>query len=341
MKWQPDKCEKGDIIRVRDGSVYHYGIFVSENEVIAFGYTPSYYSEGNRQEKIVVLATTASEFANGNFIEKGIPEGAEKYQMRSRDNIVACARKRLGEDGYNILHNNCEHFAYECAFGIKKSLQEEEMRRRWYSRNRLDVYICFDGSVQQASFIPKIRQQDMAKVKNEELSEEKKFTWSVLEHAIVNSFHYDVKDIKFEKKRNGKWVCDKLSFSLSHIRGAAVAAVSTAPCGVDIENIELFRKKCVDEIFCQSFAKKIGCASADPFSLIKCWVGKESVYKARGKGSFVPCKILIEAADVRYIRIGDCIVAAVGEKGYPINFYLIENGRSRLMLTGDYECILY
>ena len=44
---------------------------------------------------------------------------------------MSLARSRLGEGGYNILHNNCEHFVNECVFGIKKSEQEEEVRRKW------------------------------------------------------------------------------------------------------------------------------------------------------------------------------------------------------------------
>ena len=30
-----------------------------------------------------------------------------------------------------MIHNNCEHFVYECVFGIKYSEQEEEVRRKW------------------------------------------------------------------------------------------------------------------------------------------------------------------------------------------------------------------
>ena len=37
MKWSPEELHPGDIIRVKIGSVYHYGIFCSEEEVVAFG----------------------------------------------------------------------------------------------------------------------------------------------------------------------------------------------------------------------------------------------------------------------------------------------------------------
>ena len=34
MKWWPESCVPGDMVRIAIGSVHHYGIFVSENEVI-------------------------------------------------------------------------------------------------------------------------------------------------------------------------------------------------------------------------------------------------------------------------------------------------------------------
>ncbi len=40
MNWEFRYCSPGDIIRVKLGSVYHYGIFVNDDEVIQFGYPP-------------------------------------------------------------------------------------------------------------------------------------------------------------------------------------------------------------------------------------------------------------------------------------------------------------
>ena len=37
MKWQLTQPVAGDMIRVKLGSIYHYGVFVSEEEVIQFG----------------------------------------------------------------------------------------------------------------------------------------------------------------------------------------------------------------------------------------------------------------------------------------------------------------
>ena len=40
------------------------------------------------------------------------------------------ARQRIGESGYNILHNNCEHFVNECVFGEKRSAFLQDVREK-------------------------------------------------------------------------------------------------------------------------------------------------------------------------------------------------------------------
>ena len=62
MKWEYKDCQYGDIIRVKLGSVYHYGIFVSDNEVIAFGLPPTAENLQN-QQAIKVLATDIDVFS--------------------------------------------------------------------------------------------------------------------------------------------------------------------------------------------------------------------------------------------------------------------------------------
>ena len=37
MKWEPTNCRTGDMVRIRLGSIYHYGVFLSEDEVVQFG----------------------------------------------------------------------------------------------------------------------------------------------------------------------------------------------------------------------------------------------------------------------------------------------------------------
>ena len=40
MKWTLKTPASGDMVRVKAGSIYHYGVFVSESEIIQFGLAP-------------------------------------------------------------------------------------------------------------------------------------------------------------------------------------------------------------------------------------------------------------------------------------------------------------
>lgn len=118
------------MIRVSIGTVYHYGIFVSENEVIQFGLPP--IPENIRDSAdIRVISTDIDTFSCGKIVERAVFTFSEKLRKFPAPEIISRARSRLGEGGYSLLHNNCEHFANECVFGVKRSLQEDEARNRW------------------------------------------------------------------------------------------------------------------------------------------------------------------------------------------------------------------
>ena len=136
MRWWPSECEFGDMIRVRIGSIRHYGVYLGDDEVIQFGPPPR--GEPAPEDTIRVLSTTLAEFSGGSIVERAELSFVERLRRIPPKKTAAIARSRLGEGGYNLLHNNCEHFAYECVFGVKRSEQEEEARRRLneYVKNR-------------------------------------------------------------------------------------------------------------------------------------------------------------------------------------------------------------
>lgn len=118
MTWEAKTPEFGDIIRTKVSFYYHYGIFVDENQVIQFG-LPENVSQP--ADTIHVLQTDVYRFLNGGELEVGVPEREERKKMRSAREIVEIAIGRMGEGGYDILHNNCEHFVNDCAFGAPHS----------------------------------------------------------------------------------------------------------------------------------------------------------------------------------------------------------------------------
>lgn len=118
MNWESKTPRPADIIRTRVKFYYHYGIFISEDEVIQFGLPDD---PGRPAEEIKVISTDVYTFLMGGEIETAAPDAEEKKRIRSAAEIIKTARSRIGEGGYDILHNNCEHFVNACVFGESKS----------------------------------------------------------------------------------------------------------------------------------------------------------------------------------------------------------------------------
>lgn len=95
-----------------DGVYEHHGIDAGDGTVI-------HYSK--RTEEATVRQTSIEEFAQGGLIQR-----REYATCHIADSAVQRARSRLGEQKYNLLFNNCEHFATWCKTGISSSRQVRE-----------------------------------------------------------------------------------------------------------------------------------------------------------------------------------------------------------------------
>ena len=127
MNWVEKTPKLGDMVRTKVQFYHHYGIFVSESEVIQFGLPNDPLRSA---EQIRVLSTDVMTFLQGGDLEVMAPDRSERRQMRSPEQIVAIARQRIGEGGYDILHNNCEHFANDCVFGQPHSSFLQDVREK-------------------------------------------------------------------------------------------------------------------------------------------------------------------------------------------------------------------
>lgn len=125
MQWTTDTPKYGDIVRVKVKFYYHYGIFVDESQIVQFGYPDN---TGIAPEKIAVLVTNINEFLMGGFLETAKLNKAETAKRKSPQQTVEYALSRVGTTGYNILHNNCEHFVNECVFGEADTTIMETLR---------------------------------------------------------------------------------------------------------------------------------------------------------------------------------------------------------------------
>lgn len=129
MKWTFNEARPGDMVRVCLGEVYHFGIYVSDEEIIQFGPPPTTILR--KDEDIEVCVTDIEDFLLGKFLEVAEYDRKEKKKARSAEEIIELARGRIGEKGYSILYNNCEHFVHECVFGEKYCSQTENIRKFW------------------------------------------------------------------------------------------------------------------------------------------------------------------------------------------------------------------
>ena len=127
VTWTEKAPVLGDVVRTKVQFYYHYGIFVSESEVIQFGLPDDPMRSA---DQIRVLSTDVLTFLQGGELEVMVPDRESRRKMHTPEQIVMLARQRIGEGGYNILHNNCEHFVNECVFGEKRSSFLQDVRER-------------------------------------------------------------------------------------------------------------------------------------------------------------------------------------------------------------------
>lgn len=336
MKWWPSECVPGDMIRVSVGSVLHYGIFVSEDEIIQFGPPPDLRATV-KDADVTVCVTDIDGFSRGTIVEKAVLTRSEQRTRLSLDDTVA--RARVGEHGYSLLHNNCEHFAYECVFGKKQSTQEENARRRWANRPILDVYIApIPDEVPVVPIACRAREEQIRKTSNPVLAAARRFDWQVLLYAAERSFCLSENDLHFQKSIDGKWTCHEFFLSLSHTDGAVLVGVSNSLVGVDIENVRSFvQKPYVDRSFLQRLLQRIQSpgeqTSPEKDDVLSLWLKKESLFKCSGK-RFAPVSLDTTRAPIGVYSLPsepDLRLAVCGEKLPFLKLYRYEAGTARLL----------
>lgn len=99
---------KGDHLYVSRGTYFHHGIDCGDGTVI-------HYREGES-----ITRSSEPFFALGEMVRVKPYMDSDPPEM-----IVERAKSRLGERDYNIVFNNCEHFAAWCKTGKHRSQQVE------------------------------------------------------------------------------------------------------------------------------------------------------------------------------------------------------------------------
>lgn len=121
--WVQKPPQKGDHIRVQrmNGLYAHHGIYVSDREVIHFtGADDDSILDWDKPE---VISTDLTTFLKDSTLEIKEYTDEEFADLYSPEQIVVYARACLGDKGYNLIFNNCEHFANVCTLGRFRSNQ--------------------------------------------------------------------------------------------------------------------------------------------------------------------------------------------------------------------------
>jgi hypothetical protein len=104
----------GDHIYVGRGPHDHHGIDLGDGTVI------HYHAPNGTKSDSLVRLTTLDTFAKGGAVE------IRAYGIQPDSGaVVARARSMLGQSGYDLVFNNCEHFATWCVTGERSSAQVE------------------------------------------------------------------------------------------------------------------------------------------------------------------------------------------------------------------------
>ena len=95
----------------------HHGIYVGAGQVVHYQGLSSSLRRGP------VAKVSLAEFSHGHPVRVH----GEADVAYSGIEVVARACSRLGEDAYDVLRNNCEHFCSWCLIGAARSPQVERL----------------------------------------------------------------------------------------------------------------------------------------------------------------------------------------------------------------------
>jgi hypothetical protein len=130
----------------------HYGIYAGDNKVIHFAPV-----NGDFGAQAAVRETSLARFAKGNKVS-ACHFSSESGHIYSPDETVCRARSQIGQGGYNLVFNNCEHFARWCKTGSRESRQVSNVMKQLIGVRREpkeivdDIGLDFADAVLSATF---------------------------------------------------------------------------------------------------------------------------------------------------------------------------------------------
>ncbi|CAF3992512.1 unnamed protein product [Adineta steineri] len=129
----------GDMIQFHRGGYEHWGIYIGNDKIIqvtVFDFGNAFLNalaSIHRTIHTVGKHTAYAKITEESFCEvlgdngKARINNFKDNEWRILPAVISVKRARdsLGKEGYNVLANNCEHFATWCRYGDRLSGQEE------------------------------------------------------------------------------------------------------------------------------------------------------------------------------------------------------------------------
>jgi NC domain family len=129
----------------------HHGIYVGEDMVVHYnGLARGIVLEKSCFEEILsnvvpldkrniakVEMTSLEEFASGDVLQ--VKKHADA--PFSGQEVALRAKERIGEQKYNLIINNCEHFCNECVFGEHVSEQVQNVKQNSAIFNEVEPFL--------------------------------------------------------------------------------------------------------------------------------------------------------------------------------------------------------
>lgn len=284
MKWVLKEITVGDMVRIPMREMYHYGVCIGEDRMIQFG--EPILGNPKPKEEIRIMETDIAGFLGGEFAEVAELDRKELKQRRKIEDIVSYAESRLGEGGYDILYNNCEHFANECVFGLHRCSQVDSVREEMEKKlPPVFVYAARVDDLKDNDILPPYIKKELKKVTNQRVSDEKRAAYSLLSRACADCFGFELDIKKCTRDKSGKPRHRDICFSVSHSHGLVAVALARIEVGCDIEKLISDQR---DERISERIKTESEATIQDTTLL---WTKKEAVFKFKGGESFIPREI--------------------------------------------------
>lgn len=286
MTWEYNEIKPGDAVRVNMGIYYHYGICTAEDRIVQFGYPQI----NPNPDEVEVCATDIKTFLSGKFAEVLVLNKKEIKQANNVKTIIEKAENSIGEKGYNILHNNCEHFVNRCVFNKNKSNQVLDVEKQMFNLiNPKEIYIAPVEMFFNNNSLPKYAQQELKSISHDGLRSQKIASYGLLKYAVEKLFKIQEDFKSYKKSKNGKPLNKNYCLSISHTNNLVAVGISKCNLGIDLENVN--QKQNIERI------KNAILACGEKFSnqnieeVYSVWTKKEAIFKFNGDKVFNPKQV--------------------------------------------------